>query len=34
MFGRFVGIVFCHLFGVILSHFFEEGGENVAATFA
>jgi hypothetical protein len=32
MFSRFFGVMFRHLLGIMLSHLFKEGGENVAAT--
>jgi hypothetical protein len=34
MFSRFFVVIFRHLFGVMLSHFFKEACEDVAATFA
>jgi hypothetical protein len=34
MFSRLFDVMFCHFFGVMLSHLLKEGSENMAATFA
>jgi hypothetical protein len=34
MFSRLFDFMFCHLFGVMLSHLLKEGFEDMAATFA